>query len=59
MSEQESETICKSSAHGVEEKDESDSWEKRLPSKTAERRIVSAMNMKRRYELDGPHAKAI
>ena len=46
--------ICKSSAHGAVEKVGSDSSEKRLPSKTAERRIVSALSMRRRYEIDGP-----
>jgi hypothetical protein len=56
---QKSETTCESSAHGVEKKVGSDSWEKRLPSKIAERRIVSAMNMKRRCELNGPPAKAM
>ena len=47
--------ICMSSAHGAVEKVGSDSSEKRLPSKTDERRTASALSICRRYKLDGLH----
>jgi hypothetical protein len=51
--------ICKSSVHGVVEKVGSDSWEKKLPSRTAERHIVSASSTRRWCELDGPGIKGV
>lgn len=51
--------ICKSSVHGAVEKAGWGSSEKKLPSKTAERHIVSASSMRKRCEFDGPCAKGV